>query len=87
MVKNAIILKNIYLYVLLACLRPLAECASFKIGNPVNNNLQTGEVVLLSSSLALNSTTYYTIVFPTAMSTNILETALGIAGSTFIIER
>lgn len=60
---------------------------SLKIGNPVNNYIQTGEATLFTSTLPLGSITYYSISFATAMPTNILEGAVGVIGTSFVIER
>lgn len=59
---------------------------SYKIGNPLNANLQTGESTLFSTQLALSGYSYFTITLPSAMSTDILEGGVGIAGTNFIIE-
>jgi hypothetical protein len=54
---------------------------SLKIGNPVNNYIQTGEATLFTSTLPLGAITYYSISFPTVMPTNILKGAIGVIGT------
>lgn len=58
-----------------------------KVGNPINTNIQTGEMTLFTTPLTLGSISYYTISYPTSMSTPILEGAVGIVGLEYIIER
>lgn len=58
-----------------------------KVGNPVNTNIQTGEMTLFTSSLTQGSISYFTISYPISMSTPILEGAVGIIGMSYIIER
>ncbi len=58
-----------------------------KIGNPVNTNIQTGEIVLITTPFTLGAISYFTISYPTAMTTPILQGAVGIVGMEYIIER
>lgn len=44
----------------------------WKIGNTTNRNIQTGELVLFNSTLPLNITNYFSITFPTPMTTDVL---------------
>lgn len=48
------------------------NCLSYKIGNPTNPYIQTGEATLFTSTLPLSTTTFYTITYGWPMSTNIL---------------
>ena len=59
---------------------------SYKVGNPVNTKIQTGQAVLFTSSLPRDVHSYYVITFPTAMGTDILEAAVSIVGTSYIIE-
>ena len=48
------------------------DCWIFKIGNPINTNIQTGEVTLFTTPFTLGAISYFTISYPTAMTTPIL---------------
>lgn len=80
-------LANIPVLVLLLTLITQVQNWVQKIGNPVNTNIQTGEMTLFSTPLTLGSISYYTINYPTSMSTTVLEGAVGIVGLEYIIER
>ncbi len=59
----------------------------WKTGNSTNLNIQTGEVVLFTSSLPINVISYFTITFPIVMSTDVLQGGVGVVGLNAIIER
>ena len=64
---------------------PQVRALSLKIGNPINNYIQTGEATLFTSTLPPAIITYYSISFPNAMPTTILKGAVGVIGTSFII--
>jgi hypothetical protein len=61
--------------------------AVWKTGNSTNPNIQTGETVLFTSTLAIGGISYYSITFPLVMSTDIVQGGVGVVGINGIIER
>lgn len=79
-------MRNLKPLLILIALARMASCLSYKIGNSLNQKLQTGEASLFTSPLSVNATSYFTVAFPTSMPTNYLEAAVGVVATSFVIE-
>lgn len=71
---------------LLPLIAPSLSAPTPKIGNPINPNLQTGQVDLFSSTLPPSTISYFAITYATPMSTPLVTGAVGVVGLEAVID-